>query len=480
MSVADRQLAIWLALLTFVTCAWFQAGGGWNQNSQFDLTRAIVERHSFAIDAYAGNTGDVARAGDHVYSNKSPGLSWIAAVPYAVLHAVERDSGSIAAITFNAYICTLLCVALPAALIAAMLYRYARRKEFSAPWSAFIALTATLATQSLPYATLFMLHVPSGALLLFALTTPRRRLAGVATGMATAMNYLCAPALVIFGLTGQKKWRFAAGAVPPLALLALYQKICFGSFFTLSVAREDPRFLSHGAMFGVFRLPSLEAIWGISVSPYRGLFFFAPVLIMSIGGAILWFRDGDDRRDLLAIVTLFAVFFVINASFNGWEGGFGIGARYLVPAIPLLAVPMLRCRSWLRPMLVVLAAISFAINFAATAVDPQPSGSIPRPLGQYILPLLIEGRFSPDVPITPPWSAATFTGHTSVNRMTFDEAVVFARHPPGSWAAEWASFNLGEPFFGAGDARSLIPIAAILLFGFAAIGWKARSISRSS
>jgi hypothetical protein len=131
-------------------------------------------------------------------------------------------------------------------------------------------------------------------------------------------------------------------------------------------------------------------------------------------------------------------------------------------------------RRWL---LVALALISFAINFSATAVDPQPSGTIPRPLTQYILPLLIHGHFSPDVPITPPWSAATFTGHTSVNRMTFDEAVVFALHPPGSLPSEWASFNLGEPFFGPGDARSLIPIVIVLVAACAAILRKARSIS---
>ena len=47
-SLHDRQLAIWLALLTFATYAYFQSGGGWNQNSQFDLTRAIVERRSFS------------------------------------------------------------------------------------------------------------------------------------------------------------------------------------------------------------------------------------------------------------------------------------------------------------------------------------------------------------------------------------------------------------------------------------------------
>ena len=472
MRVADRQLAFWLFLLTFVTYAYFQAGGGWNQNSQFDLTRAIVERHTFAIDAYASNTGDVSRAGGHIYSNKSPALSWIAAIPYAILYPTNH-SGSIEAVILNTYLLTVLCVALPGALIPWMLYLYARKNGFSAPWSATIALTSALATQLLPYSTIFMLHVPSGALLLFALTSERRALGGFAAGLATAMNYLCAPAIVILAIA--RKTRFVAGAIAPLLLLAIYQKICFGSFLTLSLAHEDQRFLTKGAAFGIFRLPTLDAIFGISVSSYRGLFYFAPVLIMAIGGAILWYRGRE--KGLWEIVLIFAIFFVINSSFNGWEGGFGIGARYLVPAIPLLALLMLRCRGWLRPMLVALAAVSVAINFAAAAVDPQPSGSIPRPLTQYILPLLIQGHFSPDVPITPPWSAATFTGHTSVNRMTFDEAIVFQRHPPGSNASEWASFNLGEPLFGAGDARSLIPIAVILLLGGGAIVWKARSIA---
>ena len=60
--------------------------------------------------------------------------------------------------------------------------------------------------------------------------------------------------------------------------------------------------------------------------------------------------------------------------------------------------------------------------------------------------------------------------------MTFDEAVVFARHTPGSNAAEWASFNLGETFFGAGDARSLIPIAIVIAAGCAAIARKAQRL----
>ena len=478
-TLTDRRLAIWLSLLTFVTYAYFQAGGGWNQNSLFDLTRAIVEHHSFSIDGYP-NTGDLSIVGTHLYSNKSPALAWIAAIPYAILYAIERGVGidptAIEAVEFNVYICTLLCVALPGAWIAAMLYRYGRARGFSARWSALIAITATLATQLLPYSTIFMVHVTSGALLLYALTSPRDIPAGLAVGTAVAMNYLCAPAIVIFALARERKMRFLAGAVPPLILLAIYQKMCFGGFFTPSLMKLDERFLTKGAKFGLLRPPPLEAVIGISVSSYRGLFYFAPVLIMAIGGAILWFRERRDRRELAAVVFTFAILFAVNASFNGWDAGFGVGGRYLVPTIPLLALAMLHCRGWLRPMLVGLAAISFAINFAATAVDPQPSGSIPRPLTQYIFPLLIHGQFSSEVPITPPWSAATFTGHTSVNRMTFDEAIVFARHPPGSPPSEWASFNLGEPFFGAGDARSLIPIAVLLLLGGIAIGWKARKL----
>ena len=159
--------------------------------------------------------------------------------------------------------------------------------------------------------------------------------------------------------------------------------------------------------------------------------------------------------------------------------GFAVGARYLVPLIPLLGLFLLDCRGWMRRAVMALAAVSFAINFAAAAVDPQPSGTIPRPLTQYIVPLLLHGNFSPEVPITPPWSAATFTGHTSVNRLTHDEAIVFQRHPPGSLEAEWASFNLGEPFFGPGDARSLIPIALLLAAGGCAIAWRVRQVPPS-
>jgi hypothetical protein len=462
LSLDDRRIAEWLFLLSLFAAAYFYAGAGWNQNATFDLTRAVVERHTLIIDAYAGNTGDVSYANGHTYANKAPALSFLAAIPYAIIHAAGITNLAIAC-----YLCTLFTCGVLFALIPALLYLEGRRRGVDPLWSAGVALIVAFATELFPYSTVLMVMVPSGALMLIALTTRRAWVAGFAAALATSMYYICAPAMLVIAIARGRRslFQFIGGALPPLIGLALYQFVCFGGFFTNSMSKTDPRFLAKGSLFG---LPSFDALYGITLSPYRGLFFFAPVLLLAI---VPLFRE-------YAVLAISVAFFIFNLCYINWDGGFGVGARYLVPLIPLWGLALLRLR--LRKVAMALAVASLAINFAATAVDPQPSGTIPRPLTQYIVPLLLRGHFSPDVPITAPWSAATFTGHTSVNRLAHDEAIVFRRHPPGSPESEWSSFNLGELFFGAGDARSLIPFAVVFALGCAAILAKARRESPAS
>jgi hypothetical protein len=493
--LTDRRIASWLFILTAVAYGYFFAGGGWNQNSQFDLTRAIVERRTLQIDAYVANTGDVSAYAGHFYSNKSPGTSFLAAIPYALCYAIEKPLGidvdDPMVLTLNSYLCTFAVCGLLGALIALLLYRYARSQSPDGQrttddgrrngpvWSATIALTIALGTQLFPYSTTLMAQVPSGALMFLAFLCARNRplSAGVFGGLAALSNYLCVPALGVIALMGvaraSRRRRAAVllgiGAAPPLLSLAIYQKICCGGFLTTPISTMDRRFVVPRALFGIFRLPDPGAAYGVTISSYRGLFYFAPVLIMAIGGLIVWWRSRREMAQMGAILLIAAIFFGFNVTFNGWEGGFGIGARYLVPLIPLLGLAMLKVRGLLRPLTVALALLSAFLNFAAVAVDPQPSATIPRPMTQYILPLLFTGHFSERVPITAPWSARTFTGHASVNRLAIDEAIPFTRHAPGSPASEWASFNLGEPFFGAGSAMSLLPIVVILVAGAAAI-----------
>src|SRR5579863_2978113 len=68
----------------FFSYAYFYEGGGWNQNSRFDLVRAIVERHTLRTDAYYQNTEDRAYVHGHYYSDKAPGLAFFS-LPFALI-----------------------------------------------------------------------------------------------------------------------------------------------------------------------------------------------------------------------------------------------------------------------------------------------------------------------------------------------------------------------------------------------------------
>ena len=82
-SASHRKAAILLGAVIFLSFIYFYEGGGWNQNSRFDLLRAIVERHTLQIDAYHENTQDKAHFKGHYYSDKAPGLVFLA-VPFAL------------------------------------------------------------------------------------------------------------------------------------------------------------------------------------------------------------------------------------------------------------------------------------------------------------------------------------------------------------------------------------------------------------
>src|SRR5580692_1806786 len=84
---AIRQTAIALFVAIFVSNAYFVQGTGMNQNSRFDLVRAIVEQHALSIDTYESNTIDKSTMNGHYYSDKAPGLSFVSVPVYALVHA---------------------------------------------------------------------------------------------------------------------------------------------------------------------------------------------------------------------------------------------------------------------------------------------------------------------------------------------------------------------------------------------------------
>jgi hypothetical protein len=449
---ADAKIAAGLFLLAAVTFGYFTGGAGWNQDAHFDLTRAIVERQTLYIDGYDVNTGDVSKGtGRHTYINKPPGASILAAAPYAVVYAIERGlHAPIDSLTaMNRWISTAFSVGLCGALIGPILYLYGRRRMNATPAIALCVSSSILfGTIVFPYSTMLFAHVPAALFLLLAVTLLDNRplAAGIAAGIACSCFYVCALAVAILAITSLVRSRrdavlFVLGTIPFAALLAGYQWLCFESPFRTAVEASTP-FTQKGLLLGVIKMPSAEALYGLTLSPYRGLFFVSPILLMALVGFVS-FKRNPWFWPLIAVVT---TYILAIASFHWWDGGFAFGPRYIAPIIPLLGIPMMAAKPrflWILP-----AILSIGLNFLATAVDPMPSPEVQHPVSRYLVP-------------------AFFTGH--IGEKTRKEIGWFETQSVANVALARDSGNLGEFIFGKRNRASVLPILVWLGAGFAVL-----------
>lgn len=454
----DRRIAWGLFVVTFVAYASFFNGAGWNANANFDLTRAIVEDGTFFIDRFAQNTGDVSYRGNHVYSNKVPGLSFLAVPPYALIHLLGIENP-----TIKLWLVTVLVCGVTGALIPVLVFVYGRRNGISRVAALTVALVIAFGTYVFGYSTIFFAHVPCAAMLLLAFVwlDERSLLAGMAAGIAGTMFYFAIPAVAVLAVLAaarsiRRAALFVAGGIPFAVLLAWYQRVCFGSPWQTSL-ELSPEFTGAGLALGVLGMPRIGVIYQLLFGEFRGLLPISPVLIFAIAGAVVMIRRRVLLRELAALAVMIAIFILANSSFNHWHGGSGIGPRYILPIVPLLAVPMLFAAHLARPLWIVLGAVSIAINFLAAAVDPTPGGTFRQPLRQYIVPVFLTGRAPEGYP--------TDGSHVAVNPQTPEERCAFCTYPFLHPRTLWASFNAGEWILPRGSAVSVLPIALWMVGG---------------
>ncbi|HTE54983.1 MAG TPA: hypothetical protein VK698_29220 [Kofleriaceae bacterium] len=469
-----RQLARpGAALFAFVLIAYayFYQAGGWNQNSRFDLTRAIVERGTASIDAYHWNTGDKARVDGHYYCEKAPGVSWLAVPAHAAWTAAVGAAPD--RIDDAAYVSTLWAVALPAALAVPLLL-WLLGMLGCPPGASLIATAAyALATLAWPHATLFYGQQPSATLSLagFALAVaaalgrlPARRAlvaAGAALGASVMADYpaaLCAIAVAVYAAVRCRRrvgWLVLGGALP-VALLAAYHASVFGGPLHLPYEHSLMRYRHQGFFMGLGR-PDAVVLFNILVSPFRGLLFSAPWLLLAVPGAVRMWRTHRAEAALCAAVPL--LYLWMNGSMVDPYGGWAVGPRFLVPALPFAAalagfalVPPAsrRVGRVLAGGAAALIAYSALMMLATTAVKPELPVAIAYPFGDFLLPSLAGGQLA-------------------INQQGIDMAAWALDGPPRAW-------NLGQ-LLGLDGLASLAPLgAAAALAGlWLARGWRLRS-----
>jgi hypothetical protein len=450
------------------TYAYFFQGGGWNQNSRFNLVRAIVEQGTIRVDDYDRNTGDVAiRDGRH-YSDKAPGVAVLAVPAYAAVFPLahgERPRGRL--VNAGAHLATLSAIGIPSALTAAVLFRLALALGASAGAAAGVAVAYALATLALPYSTMLYSHQPAAAALLgaFALlalprlpssssspSAPARLLlVGFLLSCAPTFEYPAALGVAVIALyaaatvrPGPRLGWIALGAAVPVFALAAYHTAAWGGPLLLpGHFSVDPR--RHAGAFMGISVPSATLLGKILLSPTRGVFRHAPWLALWIPGAIALARVPHLRAEAAVIALVPAAYLAFNSALTtspvDWHAGWGIGPRHVVASLPFVALGVAglfaRTTGRARPVLwlvfATLAAWSAGLMFVATAVRPEVPTWYDRPFADYLWPLFREGSLGVNtIPI-----------HTG-----------FVHEQRQAW-------NLGE-VLGLAGLSSLLPLAAYL------------------
>ncbi|HKN32973.1 MAG TPA: hypothetical protein VJX16_06975 [Terriglobales bacterium] len=467
-----------IAVVVFISYAYFYQAGGWNQNSRFDLVRAMLDQHTLRIDSYHSNTEDKALFQGHYYSDKAPGVVLLAVPAVASIRPLLRWAGgdplSPRGLVAESYFATILAVALPAALSAACMFLLALRLGSTAGGAAFAALSLGLATPVWAWATIFFAHALVGACLLCSFgaaievgrdTAAGKELVwglgvGLAAGWATVSEYPAAPASVMLAVLAlaqawprgwPSRWRVAGGvaigAGACLLVLMIYQYAAFGSPFQLSYTHyESGAFPWMRKGFLGLTFPRLDVMFKLLFSLRIGLFLLAPVTIAGVFGLRQLWKPGR-TRNLAATAGGIAIYYwLFNASFSGWHAGWTYGPRYMGAAVPLLCVGLglvwtRASRPW-RWVLGSLAIWGTALSLMAVSTTAQPPQNLRIPVAQLIWPSF--------------WS-----GQLAVNQVSMLTAEESNRAASGS-------FNLGQ-LLGLHGLASLVPL--FVIWCAAAVVW---------
>lgn len=446
--------AVVIFLILTACYSFFTPVDNWNSQSRLNLVWSIVDHGVVNIDAFHENTQDKAYSSGHYYTDKSIGPSMLG-VPTFLLYRKFTSIpfvSSLLDIESVSYagavrIITLFSTVLPSVVLGVVFFIEAARH--TSQHKAFaLTLAYGLATIAFPYSfTLFQHQLAAvglfiGFVLIWRLLDSLPRTPGyTVVGLLFGFVSIAEPIAVV-PMAGMALWvvistrsirpalSMALGAAPWLLVFVVYNLLAYGTpiaFGYTNVANGWDAVQGQGVMGLVF--PSLDRLWGITFSSFRGLFFFSPFLLLGFWGLARLARSQVNRFAPFMILLVLTTFFVYNSAYLVWWGGYSIGPRHLTPAVPFLAFSIvyllehpkrsrLIWRTFLGLSLVsaliiwimILGSHGFppdtAIDYPADSTEPYPTWMLAQmqarailanPLVDYALVNLRSGDVAPNL-----------------------------------------------------------------------------------
>ncbi len=392
------------------------------------LSRALPvltfsEERTIQIDKYADLTLDKSKVGEHFYSDKAPlptfcmipiyelmtwcGLDQFSnghskeypiyvGVPIGILYSGEYRFPQFIPIFI---IGSLLFGTLPFVLIIMMSFTGLHKAKPSVS-PVLLAMLAWYGSYIFVFSGTFFNHVFAGFLLLLSFILIKDNkyfLSGLTLGLGFLTEYtlmLAAPFWLICIWIKERKINqpltFAAGVIPSVFLIAIYNWLITGSPWTmLNAYHACSNFQALHHHYG-FSFPSVQSLWGLSFSGWMGLFNYMPVLYCIVFHIILSMIKKRELNLLLetrCLACFGIIFFLTMSSFFTWWGGWSYGPRYLI----VLAVLLLY-----EGMLVISGGKINFLLFSATALLGLAGAWIAKATVVYMIPFPEgDGFFNP-------------------------------------------------------------------------------------
>jgi hypothetical protein len=417
-----RRTAACVFAILLGSYAFFWHNRDWNTASRLMLTYALGDRGTVSIDGLENQTEDKARLQGKFYSDKLPGFSLLAVLPYSAARWILRlpphplGRGPMPYWAADYWI-TLGTSGFLSACTGALLVLWSGELGCSRRQAALVGLAYGLGTPAYVYATLAFGHEASAFALftsfyLLARPSPSRASlevfgAGFLAAYAAVVELQVGPVAAILGayILAQCIGRyrqpmalglFAVGALIPTLILLAYNQLAFGSPWDMGYFHHaNPEFAqvhSRANPLGLSR-PDLSKLAPMLWGRYRGLAFYAPIVLLTPPG---WLALCGRRASGLALVALSVVAAVlfVNLSYPEWTGGWSTGPRLLVPLLPFAMLPVAALLAGQSPIarLATWLALGLALAGAAVMLLFQGAGgriphTIPDPLLEAVWPL---------------------------------------------------------------------------------------------
>jgi tetratricopeptide (TPR) repeat protein len=368
-----------IAVNLFLSCYYLDVWLTPGATSRAIPVLTMFEDHSIQIDKYKDYSVDRSKINGHYYSDKAPFTSLVVLPFYSLYRALglpELKESTLKKYPLYMYyydpnfddripypkryaplstimiLGDIFCGAIPFVLIL-VISLFAVKKSSSTVSPVIVVMMSFYATYLFTYAGTYTGHILSGLFALAGYIFIRKKnyvLCGVMVGFAMSIEFtvgVLIPVWLLLIYLNDKKIsnsiRFAAGLIPGIFFIMMYNYHVTGSAFTTTYSYLDNQFAGH--KYNGFSYPKISALWGITFSAYRGALVFAPVLIV-----LLWyvikrnvqlptdFISGKSKELISAglknyLLVTSIIYLLLVSSYFVWTGGWGFGPRHLIPLV---------------------------------------------------------------------------------------------------------------------------------------------------